>query len=179
MMHHTTESTTQSGMPKGVVRLFALTALFASTIMPSWADLPQVKGYATPAEQAKSAELRQKTIASSANTLKGQPSGIDLPPPFGGASFVGGFQMRMRDGRKVTQLNFSSTQASRDVVDYYERSLRASGYKVAQSYSRYDKGGEPNHIMGKKDPDTTVTVSLSRTLKARGCRICIVLSQPK
>jgi hypothetical protein len=155
-----------------------LLLLVASFITPANADnVQQQQSYMTPQEQQTAAAQRAKYQTSDTQVITTAPGRLIVPPPPAGAVFQTGMTMRTGAGQKRTQLNYlCKQQTPREIFEYYERSLRNDGWKVKQWMG---KGEVPRMVMGSKGGDTSVSVQFNMNAKTKGCRICLVISEPK
>ncbi|MBX9567490.1 MAG: hypothetical protein K2X77_01285 [Candidatus Obscuribacterales bacterium] len=117
-------------------------------------------------------------------TLKEIPGGLPGPVLTSGTTFVSGAIIKRADGGKTTQLNFTSNQDAREIMGWYERSLRGDGWKVMETET---KTGQPGWVIGSKRARTFVNVHFTTSLgskknkglKKKGCDYTVTINQTK
>ena len=154
-----------------------LLLILASLLLPSasLADTIRQPQYLTDQEQAKAAARQAKEKVVSRIHLTSAPVGGGLPSPPSGVSFINGTLSNTAGGTKHTSLGFTTRQDKRTVVDWYERSLRDSGWKVKESPDS-DKG--PRMISAQKGNHESILIFVSESKKNSGqCGIGITLTE--
>lgn len=167
----------------GALLLSASSSFFLfSTIAVDAHDIKRPK--MTPAMMDQRNKLNAQKQPVGHQTLKEMPTSLPGPVLTSGVTFVSGAIIRRADGGKTTQLNFTTNQEAREIMGWYERSLRGDGWKVMETES---KTGQPGWVIGSKKARTFVNVHFTSSAgskknkgaKKKGCGYTVTINQTK